>query len=1424
MLRVTRLLSFIIPFLSALAFLALPSSIAFAVNAEVLINQSEGGVVTVTANSGSIADCSWYNNNGDYIVVNQGTITLYGPFTNSALCGAISVGEASCSSDPMCLPNGDHTFRAGAQDCEGNSSNEQVVNIDITPAIDLDLSLDADTGALTIDAVVDFKRPMGAECTYGLYGIYVDDQLINANAHYQPELTYSKTLNVNYIDCLTHTVKITANSMGGENEKITTFEVCHGDPEVPPPLLGDLGLGPMPGNDCKAKISSHVSERNRIYYDNVAIPGTELSIHYAGNRDKGFKHKFNFPVSWDENTWDSFFNQENVKPLAIKAELDIGGKVFTQTFPPVANQVAEFIWDGKNVSENPINGSSNVDINVVYEYLIEDTKLEIYRRKSHVVHTYVPEDIIGTGWTINTHHWIDTDDPSILYKGDGSMKEAQGAVSPAIKSMVGGEHIFTEEDGLCHVFDSGGRHQKTVDLYTGNTLYMFSYTPELKLDSFIDRFLNETVIERSSFAPPTAIISPHNIRTELIVDSGNFLVGIKDAEDNEHTFIYGDSGLLTAKIEPNENRYDHVFDDNGRITSAMDEEGGHWQFFPASVNVNGDIEYEVLTGEGNSTSYVDFTDSDGNYSSTITDSTGGLTTFSRASDKLNVEKTLACGIGLDIEYALDVVYGFKYEKTRTAATPGGLKMQTSVEKIYFDSNSDNVPDWIRDKVQFNNKTTYIDNITLQSQITVMTHKGRTTTTHYDPTSLLPRRVQIPDLHDIEYDYYENGKLKSVSQDTRVTTYTYSEDSGFLETIKDAAGKVTTFYPDSIGRIIGVQQPGSPYIGFRYDSNGNRTFVVPIPSVEHEFGYNKVNLNDSYVPPLGNSYSYEYDRDRRLKKIVLPSGKTILYGYENGRVSDIQTPEGNVDFTYLCGAKVDTITMGTEAIGYGYDGPLVTSEAFTGSLNQTLEYVYNNDFLVTDFTYAGDTVGYIYDSDGLLTDAGIFHISRNRDNGLPEAVSGGGLSLDRTFNGYGELKTLDFQAGGTSLYSWDLIRDDLGRVTDKTEVIEGITSNYVYTYDDAGRLQAVEMDGTQVEWYGYGTHGFREAEINSLKTGSGRYIGDKIEYEYSSRGELLRVDLPDGRVVEYANDPIGRRIAKKIDGVVVEKYLWEGRTRLLAVYDGSDTLLMRFEYADGRMPVAMIKSGVFYSLAYDQVGSLRLVVDSSGNVVKRVDYDSFGNVVADSELSFQVPLGFAGGLHDRDTRLVRFGFRDYEPDTGRWTAIDPILFNGGDYDLYGYCVNDPVNWIDPFGLFGLQELADLSAGFGDTLTSGFGLTHLFGVPSLTEWVRSQWNENLLDGQDPVDPCSGYYKAGEWTGNAWGIAFGAAGGARAAGWTVRFSKYQHGGGGMNILRNGTRRFGADWHSFKYKGKMGRKPHYHRGPTKSQMKKHRPWQGGW
>jgi RHS repeat-associated protein len=112
---------------------------------------------------------------------------------------------------------------------------------------------------------------------------------------------------------------------------------------------------------------------------------------------------------------------------------------------------------------------------------------------------------------------------------------------------------------------------------------------------------------------------------------------------------------------------------------------------------------------------------------------------------------------------------------------------------------------------------------------------------------------------------------------------------------------------------------------------------------------------------------------------------------------------------------------------------------------------------------------------------------------------------------------------------------------------------------------------------------------------------------------------------------------------------------------------------------MIATGVKYRTISDQLGSPRLVVkQSDGTITQRMNHDEFGRVTEDTNPGF-IPFGFAGGLYDSQSGLVKFGARDYDPEVGRWTAKDPIRFGGGDTNLYGYTANDPINFIDPTGL-------------------------------------------------------------------------------------------------------------------------------------------------
>lgn len=312
----------------------------------------------------------------------------------------------------------------------------------------------------------------------------------------------------------------------------------------------------------------------------------------------------------------------------------------------------------------------------------------------------------------------------------------------------------------------------------------------------------------------------------------------------------------------------------------------------------------------------------------------------------------------------------------------------------------------------------------------------------------------------------------------------------------------------------------------------------------------------------------------------------------------------------------------------------------------------------------------------------------------------------------------------SVFELRLKHDRDGRIVEKTEIVAGRPVVWKYAYDKAGRLFEAHLDnrlicqcyydrdgrrqrdyfpatvGSSYRDYRYnldnrlmsaGNNGFTHDEngFRSIWSNGGTYH----LYEYALDYRLLKMEVENqNRVFTFRHDEQGRRAAKYFNGQLVEAYRWLDFIRLGAFLDGR--MGHEFGYADNaRLPSAMRREdGTVFTLHYDQVGSLRVVADTDGDVIKEILYDPFGGIIEDTNPGFHVPIGFAGGLHDRELGFVRFGWRDYDTFTGRWTAPDPIGDKGGDPDWYGYCLDDPVNGVDPLGLASKKYAgADSEAG-------------------------------------------------------------------------------------------------------------------------------------
>ena len=168
-------------------------------------------------------------------------------------------------------------------------------------------------------------------------------------------------------------------------------------------------------------------------------------------------------------------------------------------------------------------------------------------------------------------------------------------------------------------------------------------------------------------------------------------------------------------------------------------------------------------------------------------------------------------------------------------------------------------------------------------------------------------------------------------------------------------------------------------------------------------------------------------------------------------------------------------------------------------------------------------------------------------------------------------------------------------------------------------------------------------------------------------------------------------------------------------DGADNITDYYVY-DGMRLVAKISGSNVYYYHYDGSTNTIAMTDSSGNMVNKYAYDEFGNLLNAVE-TVPNPFTFLGqyGVMDDDSGLLYMRARYYDPEVGRFINKDPIRYLGGDPNLYCYVANNPVNSIDPNGLWILQG-AGAFLGAGINAYNNYG-AYKAGAISGTDYALS-----------------------------------------------------------------------------------------------------------
>jgi len=325
------------------------------------------------------------------------------------------------------------------------------------------------------------------------------------------------------------------------------------------------------------------------------------------------------------------------------------------------------------------------------------------------------------------------------------------------------------------------------------------------------------------------------------------------------------------------------------------------------------------------------------------------------------------------------------------------------------------------------------------------------------------------------------------------------------------------------------------------------------------------------------------------------------------------------------------------------------------------------------------VTYVYDNSNKLT-------SRTLPNGISTAYD---------YDGLNRLTRLRHTTATATLTDNQYGYDNAKRISQMTD----LGGAHAYSYDSIDRLTSATYPGTTSESYTYDAVGNRTAShvsssytyqpFNKVTSAGGatytydnngnlltKVVGtDTTQYAWDFENRLKQVTLPNGTVVNYKYDALGRRIQRTTSAGADERYVYDGENVVQDLNSSSSvvTSYLNGPGLDNHLRQTNATTGVSYFLS-DHLGSTVGLTDSSANLVEQITYDSFGNHVASGRTRYT----YTGRERDADTGLMYYRARFYDPQVGRFINEDPIGLDGG-INPYAYVGNNPVSFIDPSGL-------------------------------------------------------------------------------------------------------------------------------------------------
>jgi len=245
----------------------------------------------------------------------------------------------------------------------------------------------------------------------------------------------------------------------------------------------------------------------------------------------------------------------------------------------------------------------------------------------------------------------------------------------------------------------------------------------------------------------------------------------------------------------------------------------------------------------------------------------------------------------------------------------------------------------------------------------------------------------------------------------------------------------------------------------------------------------------------------------------------------------------------------------------------------------------------------------------------------------------------------------------------------------------------YTYDANGnRLSRTDANGAL-------SFGYQPGSNRLNQVGAWAYTSDTVGnltgvngavVSYGVNNRMIRVADSNGAVAgDYLYNGLGRRASKAVGGKLTV-FAYDLSGNLILEYDWTTQAITEHVYGPSGRLATIAPDASIYWHHNDHLGTPQAMTDSTGKVVWTMSQTPFGIATANEDpdgdgIKVTNNFRFPGQYFDAETGVNYNYFRTYVPAFGRYTQHDPIGLNGGP-NPFGYVGGNPVNWIDPWGLY------------------------------------------------------------------------------------------------------------------------------------------------